>query len=187
MTSMWIKSCSCCIEQTTIGVLLLGTKKDSFSRSVTCFGGSVKEWFHCCCFLKTIMKKIVGIWSWVWVDWSAMHDMRGSKVHLPKINFQLSTRTWFLLLSKSAFQRKALENNFIQNFTKRYVLLQTGSIAHPSLFLQILTSIWEDLPNTTLRCDLCKTRTSNMGVSPSKSAQNGQKMPRLANLKKNLS
>ena len=135
MTSMWIKSCSCCIEQTTIGVLLLGTKKDSFSRSVTCFGGSVKEWFHCCCFFKDHHEKIVGIWSWVWVDWSAMHDMRGSKVHLPKINFQLSTRTWFLLLSKSAFQRKALENNFIQNFTERYVLLQTGRLPYSPPFL----------------------------------------------------
>ena len=135
-------------------------------------------------FFKDHHEKIVGIWSWVWVDWSAMHDMRGSKVHLPKINFQLSTRTWFLLLSKSAFERKALENNFIQNFTKRYVLLQTGSIAHPSLFLQILTSISEDRPNTTLRCDSCKTWPSKMEVSPSKSAQNGQKMQRVANLKK---
>ena len=86
-------------------------------------------------FFKDHHEKIVGIWSWVWVDWSAMHDMRGSKVHLPKINFQLSTRTWFLLLSKSAFQRKALENNFIQNFTERYILLQTGRLPYSPPFL----------------------------------------------------
>ena len=133
MTSMWIKSCSCCIEQTTIGVLLLGTTKIHFQ---DLFGGSVKEWFHhCCCFFKDHHEKIVGIWSWVWVDWSAMHDMRGSKVHLPKINFQLSTRTWFLLLSKSAFQRRALENNFFQNFTERYVSLQTGRLPYSPPFL----------------------------------------------------
>ena len=122
--------------------IVLGVKLSMVSNCPPCMVGvklsavsNCPITFHCCCFFKDHHEKIVGIWSWVWVDWSAMHDMRGSKVHLPKINFQLSTRTWFLLLSKSAFQRKALENNFIQNFTERYVSLQTGRLPYSPPFL----------------------------------------------------
>ena len=104
----------------------------------------------------------------------------------PKLIFNFQQELDFFCSQSRHFKGRPLKTTSFKTSLKDmyYYKLADFPIAHPSLFLQILTSISEDRPNTTLRCDLCKTRPSKMEVSPSKSAQNGQKMPRVANLKK---
>ena len=148
MTSMWIKSCSCCIEQTTIGVLLLGTKKDSFSRSVTCFGGSVKEWFHCCCFLKTIMKKSLVFDLEFELTGVQCMICEAARCIFPKLIFNFQQELDFFCSQSRHFKGRPLKTTSFKTSLKDmyYYKLADFPIAHPSLFLQILTSIWEDRP-----------------------------------------
>ena len=56
-----IKSCSCCIEQTSIGVLLLGTKKIHFQDLLHALVAQSKSDFIVVVFFKDHHEKIVGI------------------------------------------------------------------------------------------------------------------------------
>ena len=186
MTSMWIKSCSCWIEQTTIGVPLLGTKKIHFQDLLHALVDQSKSDFIVVVFLKTIMKKSLVFDLEFELTGVQCMICEAARCIFPKLIFNFQQELDFFCSQSRHLKGRPLKTTSFKTSLKDmyYYKLADFPIAHPSLFLQILTSIWEDRPNTTLRCDLCKTRPSKMEVSPSKSAQNGQKMQRVANLKK---